>query len=132
VKLTGNEKGNKDLNRFILELAIDIYNKHFEIKPLGNGEGISFNSSGLLPKYFKILEMKGEHVSLGNIKTQGKINVEIKKSAGYVCDSGIETSSGDEARGGDNVFLEEKGIEEEVERYFGQVRSRHLRHRFVH
>ncbi len=77
-KLTANDKGNKDLNRFILEFAIDIYKKHFEIKPLEKGEGISFNFSGLLPKYFKILEMKDDHVSLENMKTQEKINIQIK------------------------------------------------------
>ena len=77
-KLTANDKGNKDLNRFILEFAIDIYNKHFEIKPLEEGEGVSFNFSGLLPEYFKILEMNDKHVSLENMKTKEKLDIKIR------------------------------------------------------
>lgn len=76
-KLTANDKGNKDLNRFILEFAVDIYNKHFEIKPLEKGGGVSFNLSGLLPEYFKILEMDDKHVSLENMKTKEKLNIKI-------------------------------------------------------
>lgn len=77
-KLTANDKGNEDLNRFILEFAIEIYKKRFEIKPLEKGDGVSFNFSGLLPEYFKILEMDDKHVSLENMRTQEKLNIKIQ------------------------------------------------------
>ncbi|MBT3351614.1 MAG: hypothetical protein HOC91_18780 [Nitrospinaceae bacterium] len=77
-KLTANDKGNKKLNRMILEFSIDIHKKNFEIKPLENGEGISFNFSGRLPRYFKVLEIDDEHLLIEDMKSQEKLNVRIK------------------------------------------------------